>query len=47
MEEGRPDQARGCKGSVTALITAEGFRDAVEIGFEHRFGQCHVYLKKA
>ena len=34
------------KGAVTALITTEGFRDAVEIGYEHRFEQYDVYLEK-
>ncbi len=34
------------KGAVTALITTEGFRDSVEIGYEHRFEQYDVYLDK-
>jgi len=34
------------KGSVTALITTEGFRDSLEIGYEHRFEQYDVYLEK-
>ena len=34
------------KGAVTALITTEGFRDSVEIGYEHRFEQYDVYLEK-
>jgi N-methylhydantoinase A len=34
------------KGAVTGLITTEGFRDAVEIGYEHRFEQYDVYLEK-
>ena len=34
------------KGAVTALITTEGFRDAVEIGYEHRFEQYDIYLEK-
>jgi hypothetical protein len=37
VEEGRADRARERRGAVTALITIEGFRDAVEIGYEHRF----------
>ena len=31
---------------MTALITTEGFRDAVEIGYEHRFEQYDIYLEK-
>ena len=34
------------RGAVTALITTEGFRDSVEIGYEHRFEQYDVYLDK-
>ena len=34
------------KGAVTALVTTEGFRDSVEIGYEHRFEQYDVYLDK-
>ena len=34
------------KGAPTALITTEGFRDSVEIGYEHRFEQYDVYLEK-
>jgi N-methylhydantoinase A len=34
------------KGAVAALITTEGFRDSVEIGYEHRFEQYDVYLEK-
>jgi N-methylhydantoinase A len=34
------------KGAVTALITTEGFRDAVEIGYEHRFEQYDIFLEK-
>ncbi len=34
------------KGAVTALIATEGFRDAVEIGYEHRFEQYDVFLEK-
>jgi N-methylhydantoinase A len=34
------------KGAVTALITTEGFRDSVEIGYENRFDQYDIYLEK-
>jgi len=34
------------KGALTALITTEGFRDSVEIGYEHRFEQYDVDLEK-
>ncbi len=34
------------KGAITALVTTEGFRDSVEIGYEHRFEQYDVYLDK-
>jgi N-methylhydantoinase A len=34
------------KGAITALVTTEGFRDSVEIGYEHRFEQYDVYLEK-
>ncbi len=34
------------KGAITALITTEGFRDSVEIGYEHRFEQYDIYLEK-
>ncbi|MFQ5937805.1 MAG: hydantoinase/oxoprolinase N-terminal domain-containing protein, partial [Acidiferrobacterales bacterium] len=34
------------KGAVTALVTTEGFRDSVEIGYEHRFEQYDIYLDK-
>ena len=30
------------KGALTALITTEGFRDSVEIGYEHRFEQYDI-----
>jgi N-methylhydantoinase A/oxoprolinase/acetone carboxylase beta subunit len=39
VQEGRAGRARGRRGAVTALITIEGFRDVVEIGYEHRFEQ--------
>jgi N-methylhydantoinase A len=34
------------KGAATALITTEGFRDSVEIGYEHRFEQYDIHLEK-
>ncbi len=34
------------KGAVTALITTEGFRDSVEIGYEHRFEQYDLGMDK-
>ena len=34
------------KGAITALITTEGFRDSVEIGYENRFEQYDVHLEK-
>lgn len=34
------------KGAKTALITTEGFRDVVEIGWEHRFAQYDIFLEK-
>jgi len=34
------------KGAKTALITTEGFRDLVEIGWEHRFAQYDIFLDK-
>src|SRR5215207_6174761 len=34
------------KGAVTALITTEGFRDSVEIGYEQRFEQYDIHLEK-
>jgi N-methylhydantoinase A/oxoprolinase/acetone carboxylase beta subunit len=42
VEEGRADRARERRGAVTALIIIEGFRHAVEIGYEHRFEQHRV-----
>ena len=32
------------KGAKTALVTTEGFRDLVEIGWEHRFAQYDIFL---
>jgi N-methylhydantoinase A len=34
------------KGARTALLTTEGFRDLVEIGWEHRFAQYDIFLDK-
>jgi len=34
------------KGATTALITTEGFRDSLEIGYENRFEQYDVYMEK-
>ena len=34
------------KGAKTALITTAGFRDVVEIGWEHRFAQYDIFLDK-
>ena len=34
------------KGAVTALIVTEGFRDAVEMGYEHRFDQYDINIDK-
>lgn len=35
------------KGSKTALITTEGFRDTIDIGYESRYDQYDIYLDKA
>ena len=35
------------KGAVTALITTEGFRDVLEIGYESRFDQYDIMIEKA
>ena len=32
-------EREGARGAFTALITIEGFRDAVEIGYEHDFAE--------
>src|SRR4051812_3985928 len=32
------------KGATTALVTTEGFRDVVEIGWEHRYAQYDIFL---
>ena len=34
------------KGAKTALVTTDGFRDLVEIGWEHRFAQYDIFLDK-
>ena len=34
------------KGATTALITTEGFRDVVEIGYENRFEQYDINMEK-
>ncbi|MDQ3942406.1 MAG: hydantoinase/oxoprolinase family protein, partial [Actinomycetota bacterium] len=34
------------KGAVTALLTTEGFRDAVAIGTEHRYDMYDVFIEK-
>ncbi|MGI9331898.1 MAG: hydantoinase/oxoprolinase family protein [Gammaproteobacteria bacterium] len=34
------------KGARTALVTTEGFRDSVEMGYEHRFEQYDIYMEK-
>jgi N-methylhydantoinase A len=34
------------KGARTALIVTEGFRDSVEMGYEHRFEQYDLYIDK-
>ena len=34
------------KGAKTALVTTGGFRDLVEIGWEHRFAQYDIFLDK-
>ncbi len=34
------------KGAHTALIVTEGFRDAVEMGYEHRFDQYDINIEK-
>jgi len=34
------------KGAVTALVTTEGFRDVLEIGYESRYNQYDVFIDK-
>ena len=33
------------KGARTALVTTEGFRDSLEIAYEHRFEQYDLYME--
>src|SRR5260370_27991967 len=34
------------KGARTALVVTEGFRDSIEIAFEHRFEQYDIFMQK-
>jgi len=34
------------KGAPTALVTTDGFRDSVEIAYEHRFEQYDIYMER-
>ncbi len=34
------------KGALTALVTTEGFRDSLEIAWEHRFEQYDIYMER-
>jgi N-methylhydantoinase A len=34
------------KGAKTALITTDGFRDSIEIAYEHRFEQYDLYMER-
>src|ERR1700738_4067592 len=34
------------KGARTALVVTEGFRDSIEIAFEHRFEQYDIFMRK-
>src|SRR5215468_11331946 len=34
------------KGARTALIVTEGFRDSIEMAFEHRFEQYDIFMQK-
>ena len=34
------------KGAKTALVVTEGFRDSIEIAFEHRFEQYDIFMMK-
>ena len=34
------------KGAKTALVTTEGFRDAIEMAYEHRFEQYDLYMER-
>ena len=34
------------KGAKTALVTTDGFRDSIEIAYEHRFEQYDLYMER-
>ncbi|MDA0663491.1 MAG: hydantoinase/oxoprolinase family protein, partial [Proteobacteria bacterium] len=34
------------KGAHTALVTTDGFRDSIEIAYEHRFEQYDLYMER-
>ena len=34
------------KGARTALITTDGFRDSIEMAYEHRFEQYDLYMER-
>ena len=34
------------KGAQTALLTTDGFRDSIEIAYEHRFEQYDLYMEQ-
>src|SRR6516165_9204258 len=34
------------KGARTAMVVTEGFRDSIEIAFEHRFEQYDIFMQK-
>ncbi|MBT4491161.1 MAG: hydantoinase/oxoprolinase family protein, partial [Rhodospirillaceae bacterium] len=34
------------KGALTALVTTDGFRDSIEIAYEHRFEQYDLYMER-
>ena len=34
------------KGAKTALLTTEGFRDSIEMAYEHRFEQYDLYMER-
>ncbi|HEY6716344.1 MAG TPA: hydantoinase/oxoprolinase N-terminal domain-containing protein, partial [Reyranella sp.] len=34
------------KGAKTALVVTEGFRESIEIAFEHRFEQYDIFMRK-
>ena len=34
------------KGAKTALVATEGFRDSIEIAYEHRFEQYDLYMER-